>query len=225
VSRRKVRADCRADTRGGSWAGIPICVIQSPAYRDCGVHARAILVEIVARMHGYNNGKIAVSQRELVEAIGCSPRKIVRGIAELMEHALIDVETDGKWKERMAREYRLTFVSTKTRSATNDYLYWKPGVKSGATAPVAEQAQSGSGAVAEVSSLGSDAVADRPTRSRKTADSQNRPATDAVSLICKPCVGPELGASAGWWPSDLVLQAHQKILGLVAAHEPLRVAA
>ena len=149
-------------------------------------------------MNGYSNGKLAVSQRELVDGIGCSPRKIVRGIAELMEHALIDVETDGKWKERMAREYRLTFVSTKTKSATNDYLHWKPGIKSGATAAVAQTRQTGSAAVAPSLSADSDAAADARKCSRKIASSQNRPATDAVSLICKPYVGPEVAASVGW---------------------------
>jgi hypothetical protein len=167
-------------------------------------------------MNGYNNGKIAVSQRQLVEGLGCSPRKIVRGIAELMEHALIDVEADGKWKERMAREYRLTFVSTKIRSATNDYLHWKRGLKSGATASVAKTPQSVSSAVAVGSPADSDAAAVASRRWRKTANSQNAPATDAVSLICKPYVGPEVGASVGWWTTDSVLVTHQKILSLLA---------
>ena len=83
MTRRKVRADCRADTRGGRWAGIPICVIESSAYRDCGVHARAILVELVARLNGWNNGSIAASHRELRDLLHCSQRKVVRGLAEL----------------------------------------------------------------------------------------------------------------------------------------------
>src|SRR5438045_3601597 len=103
MARRKIKADCRADTRGGRWAGIPLQVIDSAAYRDCSVHARAILVELVARMNGWNNGSIAASHRELRAALRCGQRKIVRGIAELMEHGLIDVASEGKWKERLAR--------------------------------------------------------------------------------------------------------------------------
>ena len=134
MARRRVQADCKADTRGGRWAGIPVCVIESAAYRHCSVHARAILVELVARMMGYNNGKIAVSQRQLVEALGCAPRKIVRGIAELMEHGLIDVQAEGKWKERMARGLS-AYVRDHQRRAisSNDYLRWNPTLKSGAT--------------------------------------------------------------------------------------------
>lgn len=84
-------------------------------------------------MTGYNNGKMAVSQRALVAALRCHPRKIVSGIAELMEHGLIEVAVEGKWKERLAREYRLTFVSTKGVRATNEYLAWASQEESGAS--------------------------------------------------------------------------------------------
>ncbi|MDB5662874.1 MAG: hypothetical protein JWN59_1212 [Sphingomonas bacterium] len=62
MARSKVKADYRADTRGGSWAGLPVCLIESPAYRHLSLYARAILVEITAKMRGWNNGEIAVSQ-------------------------------------------------------------------------------------------------------------------------------------------------------------------
>jgi len=67
-----------------------VCVINSAAFHDCSVHARAILIELVARMNGCNNGKIAVSQREFA-ALRCHARKVVRGIVELWEHGLLDV--------------------------------------------------------------------------------------------------------------------------------------
>lgn len=122
-------ADCRADTRGGPWAGIPLCVINSAAYRDLSLHARAVLVEIVARMNGWNNGAIGVSQREIQTALRCTPRYVVASIAELMEHGFIDVTVAGDWKSRLARQYRLTFVSTKAAKATNDYVTWTPTAK------------------------------------------------------------------------------------------------
>ena len=95
---RKVKADCRADTRGERWAGIPTVLIKSAAYRDLSLHARAVLVELVARMDGYNNGKIGVSSRELVEALRCTPRYIGPAIADLMDHGFIDVAAEGHWK-------------------------------------------------------------------------------------------------------------------------------
>lgn len=219
MGKRRIQADCKADTRGGRWAGIPVCVIESPAYRDCSVHAKAILVELVARMNGYNNGKIGVSQRQLVDAIGCSPRKIVRGIAELMEHALIDVQTEGKWKERMAREYRLTFVTTKCRAATNDYLRWRPTQKSGATAPVAKTLKSGSGAIAGKRNSDSAVVTALDPAGSKTANLENTTASDAVSLISKPYVHVP-----SWWTANRYLEANRAILSLFEG-PPLREAA
>jgi hypothetical protein len=214
MGRRKVQADCKADTRGGRWAGIPVCVVESSAYRGCSVHAKAILVELVARMNGYNNGKIAVSQRQLTGALQCSPRKVVRCLAELMECGLIDVHTEGKWKERMAREYRLTFVSTKAANATNDYLRWKPRQKSGATAQVASTRQSGAAPESTATNSGSVVVTRFPNRSRKSAILKIGPASDEVSLISKPYVG-----AASWWSADRCLQANRAILSLFEYEE------
>lgn len=170
-------------------------------------------------MNGYNNGKIGLSQRQLTDALKCSPRKVVRCMAELMEHGLIDVHAEGKWKERLAREYRLTFVTTKGGPATNDYLRWKPTAKSGATASVSTSPHSGSVVKADFACSASAVVTVRATQARKTANSENPPASDAASLISKPYVG-----SASWWTADHVLQTHQAILGLFA-REPLKAAA
>ena len=40
----KNKADCRADTRGGAWAGIPKVVLASEAYRTLTPFERAVLV-------------------------------------------------------------------------------------------------------------------------------------------------------------------------------------
>jgi hypothetical protein len=90
-------------------------------------------------MNGYNNGQIGRSQRQLAEALGTTNfRAIGKGIAELMEHGFIDVTAEGQWKARQAREYRLTFVSTKAASATNDYRAWVKQEKSRADMASAE---------------------------------------------------------------------------------------
>ena len=109
--------------------GIPYCVLASDAYRHLGLWGRAILVEITREMNGYNNGAIVLSQRQIAKRLNTSNfKKIGQAIAELMEHGLIDICAEGKWKERRAREYRLTFVSTGKmvgfKPATNEYLGW-----------------------------------------------------------------------------------------------------
>src|SRR5690606_17020387 len=124
-------------TRGGSWTGIPHAVMDSDAYLDLSLWARAILVEIVRKMNGYNNGKIAVSYAYLTARLNNSnKRKIGAAIAELMSHGFLDTEAAADWKGRRSREYRLTFVNTtpgdKHKAATNDYRDWvKPKQKVG----------------------------------------------------------------------------------------------
>lgn len=198
MARGKVKADCIAATRGEGFAGIPKCVIASPAYRSLSLHARAVLVELVARMNGYNNGAIAVSQRELVEALGCTSRKIVSAVTELLEHGMLDVLAEGQWKARLARQYRLTFISTKTAHATEEYRQWTPRPKqSGASHAEAVKRRSASHAEARELGLASHAEAAIKLHRRKTANSQNAPASHPAPLIDKPYPPVQAGEHKG----------------------------
>ncbi len=178
MGRKKVRADCRADTRGGAWAGIPVCVINSPAYRDLSLWARAVLIELVARMNGYNNGHIALSVAEICKALNNSSRsRAARAIADLMEHGFIDVTHEAMWKERKAREYRLTFVSTAYApfGATNDYKNWEPRKQNSGNGVLPEKAVSGNGVLPDDVSTGNDALPRLLAHRRKTAKNAETP--------------------------------------------------
>lgn len=144
MARGKVKADHRADNRGGPWAGLPHVVIDSPAYRDLSLWARAILIELVREMNGYNNGAIGLSQRQIGDRVGTTNyRRIGPAIAELMDHGFIDISVEGAWKQRLARQYRLTFVNTGApghyRKATNEYLLWTHDPKKSGDATVATE--------------------------------------------------------------------------------------
>ncbi|WP_344710902.1 hypothetical protein [Sphingomonas humi] len=121
-------------------------------------------------MNGYNNGEIARSQRQLAEALGTTNfRAIGKGIAELMEHGFIDVTAEGQWKARQAREYRITFVSTKTASATNDYRTWVKREKSCADTASAECRVAAQAASSPARKLDEAALARIAANRRKTA--------------------------------------------------------
>lgn len=127
---KKSKADNRADTRGGGWIGLPLCVYNSLAFRSLDAHARSVLLAIMARFNGYNNGRIAVSFTNICDDLGNSNRRrIGKSIAALVDRGILYVEAEGKWKANLAREYRLTFASTSrgafTHPATNDYLRWE----------------------------------------------------------------------------------------------------
>ena len=130
MGRSKKHSDNRADLRGAGFIGLPVVVHASAAYRSLGVFERAVLTEILAAFNGYNNGSIVVSQRQIADALGNGNfRKIGRAIAVLIERGLLDIATHSVWKQRLAREYRLTFITSEsppyTRPASNEYLAWR----------------------------------------------------------------------------------------------------
>jgi hypothetical protein len=75
-----------------------------------------------------------------------------------MQHGLLDLSAESVWRERRAREYRLTFVNTsdsigRTIKATNDYLNFD------ATDLVAARHQSATTSVAGTCSTATASVA------------------------------------------------------------------
>ena len=184
-------SDHSADTRAvdgiRGFAGIPRCVLLSEAYRTLSALERAILVEIVERLNGFNNGSIAISYAELAHRLDRKNQApFAAAIATLWKHGLIEPGQDAFWKERKARTYRLTFVNTtdsigRPIQATNDYLKWQPEGKNDATDVVAGKAKSATAFVA----------------------GKVRTATDAVVLISKPYMGAdEQGLGEDLLPGD-----------------------
>ncbi|MBB4099788.1 hypothetical protein [Sphingomonas kyeonggiensis] len=158
-----------------------------------------MLVEIVREFNGYNNGKIGLSQRQLAERLHTTNfGKIGNAIAELMEHGLVDVSTEGKWKQRMAREYRLTFVTSgdrnHLRAATNEYRDWVRD-KSSADDVSARRRVSADDVSAGKRTPADDVSAKIAAHRRKTIVSQDLPADDVSPLISKPSHGPATGSS------------------------------
>lgn len=191
--RKKHQADQRADLRGSGFIGLPIVVHKSDAYRSLTPFERAVLTEILAAFNGYNNGEIAVSHRQIADALGNSNfRKISRAIVVLIERGLLDIATDAVWKQRLAREYRLTFITSRkppfTQPASNDYLLWG---RNGADTVSAERRQSADGASAN-SILAVDSPSARPVQKPQKCGARSKiSADDASALIVKPYQGPK----------------------------------
>lgn len=128
--KKRQQADHKADLRGGKWAALPVAVLTSRAYVSLPAFERALLFEFVLRFNGYNNGKISFSHREIAERMGTKNyKRIARAVACLIETGLLAIATDSVWKERRAREYRLSFISSGPANgpvpASNEYLEWK----------------------------------------------------------------------------------------------------
>lgn len=172
---KKPQPPCRADMRSLGFAGIPKAVIQSEAYRDLSLWARAVFVEIVAVFDGYNNGKIALSITQICERLSNSNRRAaIRAVGELVEHGLVEITIEGSWARQHARQFRLTFASSLNGKmpvrASNEYLAWR---KSGSDGASLRTCKSGNGALPPVGQLGSASLPRLLQHRRKTAEIAN----------------------------------------------------
>jgi hypothetical protein len=79
---KKAKAPHQADTKGKGWIGLPKVVAMSHAYRTLSYPARATLIEIMFYFNGHNNGKIGISQRQIMDALGTSsPHTVIDAIS------------------------------------------------------------------------------------------------------------------------------------------------
>lgn len=103
----------------------------SHAYADLSNEAARLLFDLVRRFNGHNNGEIAMSHRQARELLRVSPRKVTCAFDDLMTHGFIEIETEGAWRERQAREYRLTWLLSGKgppyRQPSLAYRHWSPG--------------------------------------------------------------------------------------------------
>jgi hypothetical protein len=84
-------------------------VKRSAAYHGLSVYARAVLLELVDRYDGCNNGMIGLGVRELAYELHCSLNAAGRALRELDDAKLAYPVTVGAWRGRRASEWRLTF--------------------------------------------------------------------------------------------------------------------
>ena len=204
MKRGKARADHRADTRGGALSGLPHIVSDSPAYLSLSPFERAVLMEILRLFRGFNNGDIAITYQRIGERLrgtNASPPnngRIARAIAILVDRGLIAEPTPASWLERRARRYRLTFItsgkSPPFKSATNDYLRWKPDRgKNDGYASSPQTPQSGDARSPAVIGAG-DARSPSNFKNGSFASVESSSSGDAESLvICKPYPSPFSG--------------------------------
>lgn len=125
ASKRKTE---RGDSRGGKFLLLPHCLLASEAFRTASPRAIKVLLALCMKHDGFNNGKIGVSFRELATLID-SGNNVANSnaLCELMERGIVALARSYPKGQRLANEYRLTFVPMGETPATNEYLSWKVG--------------------------------------------------------------------------------------------------
>lgn len=109
----------------------PHMLVESVAWRHLSNRGRSVLSVLQTKHNGWNNGKIGMTIHELSAALGNQNHGAnSRALAEVIEKGFAECMSDANRHLSLAREYRLTFVSTgkgkDVRAATNEYLEWRP---------------------------------------------------------------------------------------------------
>lgn len=205
MARKRPKAPHEART-GGYFVALPHDVMTSAAYVDLKPDARALLFELLLRFNGHNNGKIGLSQRDARARLGMSPQRIVDAFDRLIDHGFVELATEGDRALRLAREWRLTWITSGGGPPyilpTFAYRSWAPGEPVQAitrtrkkrifsSASVAEGHDPASTSVADANGAASTSVADGQGKRRNSGISQNPACYDVRSAYTIPCPPPE----------------------------------
>ena len=99
MSRRSSRSKPNATGRNTSshqrFSMLPHKVQYSRAYADLSPNAKALLIELIGRYNGKNNGDLALSETDAARRIGIKSRKTAgKAFGELLDVGLIAMTSD-----------------------------------------------------------------------------------------------------------------------------------
>lgn len=121
---------------GSSFVMLEHWMMKSQAYRSLKPGPRALLLEIMRRYNGSNNGRIGLGLREAAAALAMSDRQaIARYFSELEEKGFIRATRRSGFNlkdpnSRTATEWALTQYPVGDALATKEFMSWVPEEKS-----------------------------------------------------------------------------------------------
>ncbi len=104
---------------------IPHIVLDSAAFRSCKPSERAILIELIRRHNGRNNGFIALSARDAAEIVHVNKDTANKALNALWSKGLVDCARAGgfSFKLRHSSEWRLTWIRCNRTGALPSHAY------------------------------------------------------------------------------------------------------
>lgn len=125
----KVNRKGRSKTRG-RFVMLQHFMMETPAWRSLSPQDRAVYIEIRARYHGSNNGRIALSVRDAAERCNISKDTAAKCFRTLQDRGFIECAMEGSFsmKVRHATEWRLTTDKCDKTGALSSRAYqnWRP---------------------------------------------------------------------------------------------------
>lgn len=104
---------------------IPHIVYDSAAFRSCKPAERAVLIDLIRRHNGRNNGFLALSARDAAEAVHINKDTANKALNGLWAKGLIACTKAGSFgfKLRHSAEWRLTWMRCERTGALPSHAY------------------------------------------------------------------------------------------------------
>jgi hypothetical protein len=130
MANRKVNATGRTE-RTERHVRLTHFLLNSAAYGSLGPAPRALLVEVLKRYTGFNNGSIGLGVREAAAALHVKPQTIGRAFKALQDRGFVAMTRGSSFhQKKLTREWRVTFLpvgdfQSPTSRPTHDYVHWR----------------------------------------------------------------------------------------------------
>ncbi|ACE89480.1 hypothetical protein RHECIAT_CH0000487 [Rhizobium etli CIAT 652] len=112
-------------------------VVTSAAWKAASVYERCLYMELKQRYNGQNNGDIALSHREAMDALNCSNKPVAEAFRGLVDKGFIKVQQMGSfhWKSKAPGGRSTRWILTelavdqpeRSLVPTKDFMQWRPG--------------------------------------------------------------------------------------------------
>lgn len=114
----------RKTVNGYKYAALDAELLESDAYRYLTPIARALLIEFQIIYRPNRNGILSISTAHAAKRLNVTENTVKKPFYMLVEHGFIVLTKGHIWKEKMAREWRLTFHECHGRQPTDDWKKW-----------------------------------------------------------------------------------------------------
>ena len=102
-------------------------ILASPAYRDLSTVAKCLLEEFQRIYRRGRNGTLSISVKRASKLLRVHKDTAGKAFYELAEHGFIKLKKGSYWRQRLAREWALTFGELNGREPTDDWGKWELG--------------------------------------------------------------------------------------------------
>lgn len=106
------KAELKKSLNGNSFTPLRHDVINSPEFLALSLSAKVVLIILLAKYNGYNNGDLSAPQNRANEIFGISSRTLKTALDELIEQNFLIITRQGG--KNQSALYAITFIKLNT---------------------------------------------------------------------------------------------------------------